>query len=36
VVTASPIAFANNPVAQAHAGRVPLPDVLRQTVNETL
>jgi len=36
VVTANPIAFANNPVAQAHAGRVAVPDILRQTVSQTL
>ncbi len=27
---------AAHPVAQAHAGRVTVPDILRQTVNETL
>ncbi|MEB3216077.1 MAG: DUF4157 domain-containing protein [Nostocales cyanobacterium 94392] len=35
-ITASPITFANNPIAQSHRQRVPMPDILRQTVNRTL
>jgi hypothetical protein len=35
-ITADPVRFANSSLAQAHAGRVQPPDILQQTVNETL